>query len=172
MSLPGWLKKQPQQGTGKCGSKHSSSRHSRALLGRGPQAGRGTRGSRGRSPASAERHREVAWPVLGDSWPSPQRSRLPKAFCSPCWSSCGVLTVHVSPGGGPTPGFLFRPPTMLGHCVQRSTSRTAMDYGGASPWLKTGNGAGGISQNSLPRDGFRAAPQQARVQGCGLGDRQ
>lgn len=46
MILPGWLQKQPQQGAGKCVSKHGSGRHSRALLGAGPRAGRGTRGSR------------------------------------------------------------------------------------------------------------------------------
>lgn len=46
-----------------------------------------------------------------------------------------------------------------------------MNYEGKSPWPRAGNGAGGMSQDSLLRDGLRAAPRLDGAQGCGLGDR-
>lgn len=37
-----------------------------------------------------------------------------------------------------------------------------MHYEGKSPWPRAGNGAGGLSQDSLLRDGLRAAPRRDR----------
>lgn len=110
MILPGWLKKRPQQGAGKGISKHSSSRHSWALLGLAPRLEGAPEGLEERSPRWGRAGEGRGLPAAsrpeacpgGISPPPPLRGAW--APRGPCWSSGGDLTVTRMYLCPPTPG--------------------------------------------------------------------
>lgn len=162
MILPGWLKKRPQQGAGKCVSKHGSSQHSQALLGlalrleaapegRSPTWGRGEGGgptSLIQAQGLSRRHQSL--PFRGAGAPK----GLPQPLLELTWRSYSythVSTCPTAPGGtGPTPGFLCHP-----HAAEWVLS-TAPAGQPRAP--RAGSGVGHICRDSLLR-GLRAAPR-------------
>nr|XP_021521037.1 uncharacterized protein LOC110567110 [Aotus nancymaae] len=101
--LSGWLKKRPQQGAGKCVSKHGSSRQS-GSVGTGPEAAEAPEGLGEGPTAGREVGRPACQPCPGSRcWPRPTRDvsfsppledwEAPTTFCSLCWSLCGELMI-------------------------------------------------------------------------------
>lgn len=100
MILPGWLKKRPQQGAGKCVSKHGSSQHSQALLGLAPRL---EAAPEGRSPTwgrwgvgRAHQPHPGPRPVQETSVSPPQRSGGPRRPSpAPAGAHVAILQLHV-----------------------------------------------------------------------------
>ena len=110
MILPGWLKKRPQQGAGKGISKHSSSRHSWALLGLAPRLEGAPEGLEERSPRWGRAGEGRGLPAAsrpeacpgGISPPPPLRGAwAPRGLAQPLlelrWRSYSYTDVPVSP---------------------------------------------------------------------------
>lgn len=121
MILPGWLKKRPQQGAGKGISKHSSSRHSRALLGLAPRLEGAPEGLEERSPRWGRAGEGRGLSRRHQPAPSPQRSAGSQRSCTaPAGAQVEILQLHgctcvpvlqaVCASCGPTSGFLCHPP--------------------------------------------------------------